>query len=88
MRQDAVAAGIALAAWSAPSPAQGRLRTVTTTDDLAAITREVGARLLVIPLSVGGSKAIQTCFQLFDGNIAEIVGAARQLAGGPPAAKP
>jgi zinc/manganese transport system substrate-binding protein len=53
-----------------------------------AIARETGARVLVIPPSVGGHKAITDYFQLFDHNIGEIVGAATQVLSGPPAAKP
>ena len=54
----------------------------------AVIGREAGARVLVIPPSVGGLKSIGDYFQLFDHNIGEIVGAAQQVVGGQPAAKP
>ena len=53
-----------------------------------AIGRETGARVLVVPSSVGGHKAITDYFQLFDYNIGEIAGAARQISAGQPAAKP
>jgi ABC-type Zn uptake system ZnuABC Zn-binding protein ZnuA len=53
-----------------------------------AIGRETGARVLVVPPSVGGDKAITDYFQLFDHNIGEIVGAAQQVFAGQPAAKP
>ena len=52
------------------------------------IGREAGARVLVIPPSVGGVKSIGDYFQLFDYNIGEIVGAAQQVFGGQPAARP
>jgi len=53
-----------------------------------AIGRETGARVLVVPPSVGGDKAITDYFQLFDHNIGEIAGAAQQVFAGQPAARP
>jgi zinc/manganese transport system substrate-binding protein len=53
-----------------------------------AIGRETGARVLVIPSSVGGHEAIGDYFQLFDHNVREITGAARQVIAGPSAASP
>jgi ABC-type Zn uptake system ZnuABC Zn-binding protein ZnuA len=46
-----------------------------------AIGRETGARVVVIPPSVGGHNAIGNYIQLFDYNVGEIVGAAQQVLG-------
>jgi zinc/manganese transport system substrate-binding protein len=48
-----------------------------------AIGRETGARVLVVPPSVGGDKAVADYFQLFDHNIREIVAAAQQVGSQP-----
>ena len=53
-----------------------------------AIGRETGARVLVVPPSVGGHKVITDYFTLFDYNIGEIAGAAQQISAPQPAARP
>jgi zinc/manganese transport system substrate-binding protein len=50
-----------------------------------AIARETGARVLVVPPSVGGDEAIADYFQLFDHNISRIVTAMQQVSPRPAA---
>ena len=54
MKRCAVAAVFALAAWSAPAAGQGRPTVVATTEDLAAITREVGGDRVAVDFIARG----------------------------------